>query len=102
MEKLPDPTWSDGASLTKFIKQTALGFKDPWLPLLKKGVTGVASAYYPEDETDHLKADDDVWAYDDKPESGDVYPLNQAMDAGMKYMTVEQAERLGHKEEQHY
>lgn len=106
MEKLPDPTWSDGANLTKFIKQTALGFKDRdgdgWLPLLKQGVTGVASATYPEDETDHLTGDDNVWAYDDKPETGDVYPLDQAVAADMKYMTVEQAERLGHKPQQMY
>jgi hypothetical protein len=96
MQNLPAPTWSDGASLTKFIKQTALGFKDAWLPVLKLGVKGGATVTYPGDDTGPLKPEDEVWAYDSQPDDGWVCELQDRGE--YDYITIEHAERMGYKQ----
>jgi hypothetical protein len=77
MDKLAEPSWSDGASLVKFIKQTALHFKEHWSDSLNDAVLkGSGSeedleAEILAGERDFVKATDLVWAwYEDNPAEG--------------------------------
>lgn len=98
VENFKNPSWSDGSNLTKFIKQTALGFEDRWLDVLKKGVKGTATILYYGDLEDGLKEDDKVYAYLKNSESDGVcIELNEVEKQGYdKYMTVSKAMRLGY------
>ena len=97
VESLKKPSWSDGASLTKFIKQTALGFEDKWLPVLKAGVKGTASVEYYEDNEDGLKDEDKVFGYlDGAINEGAEMTLREANDYYDGFITLGKARRLGY------
>jgi len=106
VENLKSPSWSDGASLSKFIKQTALAFNNAWFDVLAGGVINTASVYYPGDDETGLKNTDLVWAYNDELEEGETladvlregfeYSLKDSKDGKFAYMTLEKAYRLGY------
>ena len=84
-------------SLTKFIKQNALAFKEAWLDVLKDGITGGASVHYPGDDESGLGEHDPVWAYDDAPANGYTgFTKSEATASKLDYITLEKAIRLGH------
>lgn len=110
VEKLREPSWSDGASLDTFTKKTALTFRgEGWLDVLVKGIvksTPVTVAY-PEKRTEGktkadptAKDDDEVWAYfaTEGPAEGWLTTKKEAVATGAKYMTVEKAVEDGYKE----
>jgi hypothetical protein len=119
-KKISQPTWSDGAGLTKFIKQTALHFKEDWQELLTDAivsgtgqVTDLEAEYY--QKRLELAGDaDEVWAYldataedkrEDDYDADDYGPASEsavkstkseAVLAGMSYMHLAHAESLGY------
>jgi hypothetical protein len=123
-KKLSQPTWSDGASLTKFVKQTALHFKADWQELLsgafKSGtgqVTDLEAEYY-EKRHDQIGDGDMVWAYDEAtdedkeaagfdeseygPGGSGAFEMTKqdAVAAGRQYIHLDYARSLGYAEEE--
>ncbi len=98
VEGLKNPSWSDGANLTKFVKQTALAFNDDWLPVLKDGIQGTASIEFYEDDETGLADNDEVYAYlRDEVADGAVVDKNKVESNGYEeFMTVGKAQRLGY------
>jgi hypothetical protein len=101
VEKLKSPSWSDGKNLTTDVKKTALGFEDAWLDVLKAGVVGAGSVYYPGDDLSELSDGDEVWVWSD----ADGQPVGEGMPMGKgdaeeagysQMMTMQKAQRLGH------
>jgi hypothetical protein len=109
VEKLREPSWSDGSSLDTFTKKTALTFRgEGWLDALLVGVVKSApvTVAYPEKWKEEktkpaptIGDDDEVWAYDatEGPAEGWVTTKKEAVAGGAKYMTVERAVKDGHK-----
>lgn len=119
MGKAGKPAWSDGASLTKFIKQTALHFQDNWQELLGAAIVkGTGSVedlemeYY-ETRAAQLTGADEVWAWfeatsDEReedgfdaskfgPHEGFVSTVDEAKEQGAEYMHPGLAESRGYK-----
>jgi hypothetical protein len=101
IEKLSNPSWSDGKNLTTDIKQTALGFADGWLDVLIKGVVNGASVTYVDEDQEHWDDATRVWAYAEgtNPRTeGDEYSYREAQDIQFEHiMSVGAAERRGYK-----
>jgi len=117
--KLATPTWSDGASLTKFIKQTALHFQKDWGTSLNSAIMPGSGSVrdlefeYYKNQKENMKDTDLVWAYSEPTEEdrqeedfdegewgpANGFELSKAEAIGFEFMPINYAVSLGHKEE---
>lgn len=117
--KLATPTWSDGANLSKFIKQTALHFQKDWGESLNSAIVSGSGSVrdlefeYYENKKESIEDTELVWAYDEPTEEdrkdinfdetdwgpaiGQDMSKADALEVGFKFMPINYAISLGHR-----
>ena len=94
IKKLSKPTWSDGASISKAIKQRAPHFKEDWQASLTKAITKGSGNVedlefeYFKTRTEGLADTDLVWAYDGDGDMADGVEMSvqAATESGFDYI----------------